>query len=153
MEKELNEEQRELTAQDVDTNTAEAEDFAENGVYDYEEIDDFIITRFVREITDEQIEALGTLGAASEEDIEAMKENKSCMAMRIEHKTGVFCVELPIYSNMFHIIESFGDDDASAKHGMLQMMMEDCTMIGDSQYIQDRIKAKKDLAERLKGGQ
>lgn len=114
------------------------------------ETKDFHVENFEREVTVEQLRYLGS--TIDDETFEVLKRERKCQAVRVEHKTGVWKAEYPSYCKTFFIINAFSENDATdlqALDNLLNMYMEDTTMIGDKQYYKDIRDAKIRLAERM----
>lgn len=115
-------------------------------------VDDFIVTTFEREISQETVtEALKS--GIGQNDMEMLCGDGKCLYKRIEINSGYFAVEFSCYQCIYYVIDAIPEDEQGDRQllGLCNMFLDGCCVLGDDQYIKERVKSLTDLAERKKG--
>lgn len=109
---------------------------------------DFKLIELEKYVTDDNIKAIESDGVMDAENIAYLSQNRTVQCIRIEHNSGIWAMEVPVYSMLYHDIMSLGDDDEKALSGLCGLLFENSSILGDHEYLEGLAKLKLEFQER-----
>lgn len=109
---------------------------------------DFKLIELEKYVTDDNIKAIESDGVMDAENIAYLTKNRTVQCVRIEHNSGIWAMEIPAYSMIYHNIMAIGDNEEKALEGLCGLLFENSSIIGDHEYIDGITKLKLEFQER-----